>query len=198
VSDYTALRQVTKLLVRRLEAAFEAQKPLSTLFSSMGYVVSPQTPAEMLTAAPQQMGVSVWLYQVDRNQFLLNQPPQRVAPDQLRRPPVSLDLHYLVTPIATDPINEQLMLGKVIQVLNDNAILPADPADPELRDEIRVTMENPGVDALSRMWTALEQAHRLSLSYLVQVVEIDSGEEPERVLPVLGRTSVYEQVMSAP
>jgi hypothetical protein len=197
VSQYTALRQVTNLLVARLTDAFQAE-PLLNALLAMGHVISPRTPAEMEAASPQQKGLSVWLYQVDRNEFLLNQPPERIALDLLRRPPVPLDLHYLVTPIADDPINEQLMLGKVVQVLNDNAIFPADPADPELQDELRVTLENPGVDALSRIWTALDQPHRLSVSYLLQVVEIDSGEEPERGLPVLEKTTVYEKVVVGP
>ena len=197
MSQYTALRQVTNLLVARLTDAFQAE-PLLNALLAMGHVISPRTPAEMEAASPQQKGLSVWLYQVDRNEFLLNQPPERIALDLLRRPPVPLDLHYLVTPIADDPINEQLMLGKVVQVLNDNAIFPADPADPELQDELRVTLENPGVDALSRIWTALDQPHRLSVSYLLQVVEIDSGEEPERGLPVLEKTTVYEKVVVGP
>jgi hypothetical protein len=67
-----------------------------------------------------------------------------------------------------------------------------------LTDELRITLENPGVDALSRIWTALDQPHRLSISYLLQVVTIDSGEQPERGLPVLEKTTVYEQVMAGP
>jgi hypothetical protein len=197
VSQYTALRQVTTLLVARLTEAFQAE-PLLNALLGLGHVVSPRTPAEMQGGSPQQKGLSVWLYQVDRNEFLLNQPPERIALDLVRRPPVPLDLHYLVTPMADDPINEQLMLGKVVQVLNDSAIFPVDPADPELQDELRITLENPGVDALSRIWTALEQPHRLSVSYLLQVVEIDSGEAPERTLPVLERTTVYEQVVAGP
>ena len=197
MSQYTALRQVTNLLITRLTDAFRAE-PLLNALLAMGLVVSPRTPAEMQTGSPPQQGLSVWLYQVDRDEFLLNRPPERVAPDLFRRPPVPLDLHYLVTPMIDDPINEQLMLGKVVQVMNDQAIFPADPADPELTDEIRATLENPGVDALSRIWTALDQPHRLSVSYLLQIVTIDSGEQPERGLPVLEETTVYEQVVAGP
>jgi hypothetical protein len=197
VSQYTALRQVTNLLITRLTDAFQAE-PLLNALLAMGHVISPRTPAEMQTASPQLKGLSAWLYQVDRDEYLLNRPPERVGLDLFRRPPVPLDLHYLITPMTDDPINEQLMLGKVVQVLNDQAIFPASPADPELQDEIRATLENPGVDALSRLWTALDQPHRLSVSYLLQVIEIDSGEQPERGLPVLEKTTVYEQVVAGP
>lgn len=197
MSQYTALRQVTNLLITTLTDAFQAE-PLLNALLAMGHVVSPRTPAEMQTASPQQKGLSVWLYQIDRNEHLLNRPPERVAFDLFRRPPVPLDLHYLITPIADDPINEQLMLGKVVQVFNDQALFPVTPADPELQDEMRVTLENPGVDALSRIWTALDQPHRLSISYLLQIVTIDSGEQPERGLPVLEKTTVYEQVIPGP
>lgn len=197
MSQYTALRQVTNLLITTLTDAFQAE-PLLNALLAMGHVVSPRTPAEMQTASPQQKGLSVWLYQIDRNEHLLNRPPERVAFDLFRRPPVPLDLHYLITPIADDPINEQLMLGKVVQVFNDQALFPVIPADPELQDEMRVTLENPGVDALSRIWTALDQPHRLSISYLLQIVTIDSGEQPERGLPVLEKTTVYEQVIPGP
>lgn len=197
MSQYTALRQVTNLLITRLTDAFRAE-PLLNALLAMGHVISPRTPAEMQTGSPPQQGLSVWLYQVDRDEFLLNRPPERVAADLFRRPPVPLDLHYLVTPMSDDPINEQLMLGKVVQVLNDQAMFSVNPADPELTDELRITLENPGIDALSRIWTALDQPHRLSISYLLQVVTIDSGEQPERGLPVLEKTTVYEQVMAGP
>lgn len=197
MSQYTALRQVTNLLITTLTDAFQAE-PLLNALLAMGHVVSPRTPAEMQTASPQQKGLSVWLYQIDRNEHLLNRPPERVAFDLFRRPPVPLDLHYLITPIADDPINEQLMLGKVVQVFNDQALFPVTPADPELQDEMRVTLENPGVDALSRIWTALDQPHRLSISYLLQIVTIDSGEQPECGLPVLEKTTVYEQAIPGP
>ncbi len=197
MSEYTALRQVTRHLIDRLTEAFQGE-PLLNALLGMGDVVSPRTPAEMQTASPQQKGLSVWLYQVDRNEYLLNRPDERIDLDLVRRPPVPLDLHYLITPMNDDPINEQLMLGKVVQVLNDEPLFPPDPADPELQDEIRVTLENPGIDALSRIWTALDQPHRLSVSYLLQVVEIDSGEQAERALPVLQKTTAYQQVKVAP
>jgi hypothetical protein len=192
MSDYTALREVTGRLIARLNDALQADPLLSS------NAASPRTPAEMATSSPQQMGLSVWLYQVDRNEYLLNQAPVRVDVDLVQLAPMPLNLHYLMTPIATSVETEQLMLGKVVQLLHDRPMFLPDPSNPELQDELRTTLENPGMEVLSRIWDALQQPYRLCASYLVQVVNIDSGEQPERVLPVLEQLTDYSQVVSAP
>jgi uncharacterized protein DUF4255 len=196
VSEYTALREVSNAIVARLTAAFTAE-PLLNALLGMGHVISLRTPAEMLAASPQLKGLSVWLYEVSRAEFSYNRPPERIGPDLIRRAPIPITLHYLMTPLADDSTNEQLILGKVLQVFNDEPIFRVDPADPELTDEVRVALENPGMEVLSKLWSALTEPYRLCASYLAQTVNIRSGAEPGHRPPVLERIAVYEQVLSS-
>src|ERR1700744_6493703 len=71
----------------------------------------------------ENLGVSVWLYRVSRMADLLNEPPQRISLTQIVRTPLPILLYYLITPVATDPLTRHALLGKVLQVMNDHAIL---------------------------------------------------------------------------
>jgi hypothetical protein len=42
-----------------------------------------------------------------------------------QRPPLTLDLYYLITPLLTDAADRQIVLGKVMQVLYDRPSLEA-------------------------------------------------------------------------
>ena len=74
--------------------------------------------------SPMTEGVSLWLYRLTVNANR-NQPP-RVGRDGRRyRPPLPLDLHYLVTAWAGDAVKQQRLLGFAIRTLEDTPILPA-------------------------------------------------------------------------
>jgi hypothetical protein len=68
-------------------------------------------------------GASICLVQVEINNTLRNTPPgpgRRIV-----RPPVSLQLRFLVTPWAATPEKQQRLLGWMIRTLNDTPILTA-------------------------------------------------------------------------
>lgn len=155
-----------------------------------GMTVSLKTPQEMMEA--DEEGVSVWLYRLERDADRLNLPRERPTPDSVRRHPLPLRLHYLVTPITkadTDagPETEQALLGKVLQVFNDQPVLG--PA--ELQDDFRGTdrqialrLEALDQDQISRIWDALDGSYQLSVSYEASLVTIDSALAPDSVAPV--------------
>jgi uncharacterized protein DUF4255 len=197
MSEYTALREATLTLADLLRTAFAADPALQPLFA-IGYVVSLRTPKEMRTMAPLEEGLSIWMYQVERNEFLNNRPFERLDFTSVRRPPLPMNLHYLMTPVTDDPAIEQAIMGKVLQVLYDGAIVPPSPARPELLDELHITLENLNLDSVSRIWTALEEPYRLSVSYLVEAVNIRSGNRPDEAAPVLHKNTSYHQIVTAP
>lgn len=143
--------------------------------------------------------VSLWLYRVVRNPDLLNLAPQRVGPDQFTRRPLPLELHYLLTPIAEASGDEQFLMGRALQTLDDHALLQG----TELRDalegsdaEMRLVLETLNLEELTRVWQALQESYQLSVSYLVQVVEIDSAHEPVRGNLVFERHLDHRQVLA--
>jgi Pvc16 N-terminal domain len=196
VSDYTGLREASVTLQARLTQAFIADPQLNGLFTAQGFTVSLKSPKEMRTGNPPKKGLSVWLYQIERSAELTNRPTVRISPTELRRPPLPMNLHYLFTPIADRTETEQLILGKVLQVLNDGTTVEPDPARPELREALRISLETLDLESITRVWTALEAPYELCMSYLVHVVDIESGDQPALSAPVLERESNYGQLLA--
>jgi hypothetical protein len=152
-----------------------------------GLVNSPQQIAltSPVNAEQQQIRLTVFLYSVTPTAELRNAPPIRLAPGQERRPPLPLDLYYLMTAFAPDTIQDPTdrtleadrLLGAAMQVLYDNGILSGGtlrgiiPRDSELR----LTLQPITVEDLTRVWSVFpEQVYRASVSYLVTPARIDS------------------------
>ena len=170
-----------------------ADPGLATLFGSGGTAtVSLATPDGMEPAG--LTGLSMWLYRLIRDDQTLNRPPERVAPHLIRRHPLPVRLHYLMTPILTgssnstpSPESEQLIIGRVLQALNDEPLI----SGPDLQGsyagtsiELAARLETLGLDETSRIWEGLERSYQLSVSYEVTVVVIGSELAPVTVTPV--------------
>ena len=188
MSQFTAIRAVSKTL----QYVLEQQMRLDPQFAGETFQVvldSPKTIREANDTAL-GMGVSIWLYRVVRNEFLLNRQPPRVSVDRVPHPGIPINLHYLVTPIHKDAETQQFILGKVLQVFNDSALLSAGlmrDALTDSADELRLSLETLTLEELTRVWASLMEPYQLSVSYLVHVVTIDSALEPIKVVPVESR-----------
>ena len=193
MSANTAIKATSLTLQKLLQDAINSE------FPPKGPDVLLNTPKEMKAGK----GVSLWLYRVVRDEFLTNQPPERIRPNEQRRTPLPVRLHYLVTPLMDDdPETEQQVLGKVLQVLYDHPILRGvdlqgglDPATVELR----VFLETLSLEEITRVWNALnsDTGYQLCVSYEVQVVEIESALPPDSVIPVIELDTRYHQIIEA-
>lgn len=186
---YTALRAASQSILKFLEARFQADALLGSLFSGGGMIVSLNTPQEM-NEKPAE-GLSVWLYRVIRDDQRLNDPPVRVSPTEILPPPLPLRLHYLITPVTSerfgDPETEQLILGKVLQAFHSRPALRGADLQAEFSGtevELRLRLEPLGLEEITRVWEALDGSYQLSVSYEVSLVNITPDLEPERVTPV--------------
>jgi hypothetical protein len=99
---------------------------------------------------------------------------------RVRKQPLGLCLHYMMTAWGGDRDTEQLMLGRVMQVLYDDAIVDG----PELlgalagtQAELRISLSTMQVDDRARIWWAINLPYHLSVNYEVRVVDIDSTAE---------------------
>ena len=189
---YTALRATTRSLIGLLSQAYQNDPELSVVFNPVGsLVVSPNTPEEMQTTT--LSGLSVWLYQVVRDEHVLNDPPRRNGLNLIEPHGLPLRLHYLMTPhveanedgSATE--TEQAILGLVLQTFNDNpkltgAQLLSDFSGTDT--EINVRLEALNLEEITRVWDSLESAYQLSVSYEVSIINIESNRQPVLVPPV--------------
>jgi hypothetical protein len=104
-----------------------------------------------------------------------------------------LDLYYLVTPLVGTPREQQIVLGKVMQVFYDRAILASADLVGSLAasgEEVRVILNPVTLEETTRIWQALEMSYRLSVCYAVRVAMVDSRRE-QFSQPVVQRTSQY-------
>jgi hypothetical protein len=150
--------------------------------------------------------VSVWLYRIIRDADRLNDPPERLAWNQVKPAPLPLRLHYLVTPVTDNsnptlgsPSDEQLLLGRVLQIFHSHSILRgADLQGPFIGTaaEIRVRLEPMSLEEITRVWEALEGSYQLSVSYEVSLVNIDVDLQPEVIVPVQVALPEYGVIVS--
>ncbi|TFG89790.1 MAG: DUF4255 domain-containing protein, partial [Candidatus Atribacteria bacterium] len=86
--------------------------------------------------------LSIFLYQVVENSYLRNVEPEYIGRDQMRHPPLLVDLHYLFTPYAKNRETELIILEKLMQVLHDNPVLKNELLKGSLKEsgnaEIRI------------------------------------------------------------
>ncbi|MFQ5857713.1 MAG: DUF4255 domain-containing protein [Anaerolineae bacterium] len=195
MSEFTAIAAVSEtlrsLLVEHITNSTDPQLA--------GVRIDLRSPKEM-REDNETVGISLWLYRVARDGYTLNHPPERIAPNQLRPHPLPVNLFYLVTPIAQNPEDEQILLGRVLQVFNDHAVLRGSDLRDTLEggtEEFRLTLETLSLEELTRVWDALKESYQLSVCYLVQVVTIDSDHEPVEAAPVLVKEATYTQILDA-
>lgn len=139
--------------------------------------------------------LSIYLYRITENASTKNQVPVQGNGAQLRKAPLTLDLHYLVTPLVGTVTDQQIILGKVMQVLYDRATLQGADLTGSLASsgqELRVILNPVPLEELTRVWQSMEMSYRLSVVYLVRVVMVDSLNE-QFIQPVITKRNLSTQ-----
>ncbi|HYC93807.1 MAG TPA: DUF4255 domain-containing protein [Thermoanaerobaculia bacterium] len=139
--------------------------------------------------------VNLFLYKIDESAALKNM-DLRSHPRSFGRPPLALELHYLVTAYGEneeDQVETQQILGEAMRVLHDHAvILGNDVLDPDLQNEIehvKLYLEPMTLEDLTKIWSASTKPYRTSVSYLVTVIQIES-QHPRKFAPRVGEPPV--------
>jgi hypothetical protein len=100
--------------------------------------------------------------------------------DTLDKPPLALNLYYALTPFAEDQIDEHRVLGEAMRILYDHAIIAAPLLQGDLEqsaEEFKIDLCAFTLEELTRIWYAVNRPYRLSISYEVRIVLIDSNTE---------------------
>lgn len=144
--------------------------------------------------SPMSEGISLWLYRVtvSSNRNL----PARIGRDGFRcRPPIPLDLHYLVTAWAGDAIKQQRLLGFAVRALEDTPILPAGvlnqhgPEPDVFRPDetVELVFESLTVQDTSYVWEVAQTKEQPSAPYAARMVELESTVPLDEAPPVQAR-----------
>ena len=100
-----------------------------------------------------------------------------------RNPPVSLYLSLMISVSSkaekeTRTLDEQMIMGRVIQVLEDNKRLPEKYMPPALRsagEVIRVSNVPMELEEKTKIWTMFSESYKLSAFYKVGPVLLESA-----------------------
>jgi hypothetical protein len=188
LSDYLAIAGVSSTLRTLLLDRMAPAKPVVTI-----------APPDVSIPGSTGQRVNLYLYQISENGNLKNQEiPGEGHPGRFGRPPLSLNLYYLVTCYGGSEssdhgdLDAQQVLGDAMRVLYDYAIITPDLVitkkgigtmgtpilDPSLRNEfeqIKVVLQPTSLDELTNLWTHFSEVNfRRSVTYEVSVVQIES------------------------
>jgi hypothetical protein len=113
--------------------------------------------------------------------------PWKVPSGTLGRAPLAVDLHYLLTAMASQEQDAQMHLGEGMQVLHDNPVL--DPVESAVApfERARITMLPLSLDDMEKLWAGVSKPRLLSVAYEVSAVLIESAKQTPSPLPVLTR-----------
>ena len=161
-------------------------------------------PLDKARAANTNNQLNLFLYMVVRNAAWVNADmPRQVQPGEIGKPPLPLNLYYLLTAFGRDddvaqPFGHEL-LGKGMSILHDHPVLSADDITAATQtllpgndlaqqlERIRITFHPLSLDELNKLFTGFSMQYRLSAAYEVAVALIESTIAARTPLPVLTR-----------
>ena len=198
MSDYFAIGGVSETL----QALLQDRMEIPGFLSAVPVTISPPAYSSK-DADPhkEEPRVNLFLYRATENGYLQNQEiPGRSSPGAFGNPPLSLNLHYLITaygnveiptqsgPSMFDDRNAQYLIGSAMRVLHDIPIITEQLTTQRapsgktilhhsLRDQyeqVKLSLEPLTLEDITKVWTALTLRYRLSAAYVVNVVQIES------------------------
>ena len=134
--------------------------------------------------------LSMFLYQIVENSHLRNVEPEPIGIDQMRYPPLALDLYYIFTPFANNRETEIIILERIMQIFYDNAVIKDEMLTVSLKesgnDKIRVIANNLSFEELNKLWERFpNKDFKLSVSYIFTPIKIPSEKPDTRIKRVM-------------
>ena len=175
MSEYTAILYVGETLIRLLWDNMKDKHEVSSII---------QSEDQITLSSPEEIGsgkkLSLFLYRIAENDYLKNQEMQTTGSTKLKNPPLTLSLFYLITPHTQSVDGDHLLLGKVMQIFHDNAILRGSALHESLAgEELRLVLDPASIDDLNKIWSVVSgsRPYKRSAFYEVTPVRIESARE---------------------
>jgi len=175
MSDYTILQDAGASVVKVLFDELSKDDQTKGLIDMLDKI-SQRSPKEIKDDNVPAL-LSVYLYRVIENPYVKNQSPVAGPGGTFRKPPLTLDLNYMITPLLKEPEDRQVVLGKVMQVLYDKAVLEGSDLVPPLdalEEPIRLTLNPVPLEEIAKVWQAMELDYKLSVCYIARVTFLES------------------------
>jgi hypothetical protein len=175
VANISAIHSVGSSIATFLDRAFRALPPEVREPHACRFHVFSSNELARLQEGDVETTVGLYLYRVTWNEHRRNRPPSKRSAGG--RPPILLDLHYLVTFWADSPLTEHVLAAWVVHTLETHPVLDTSILSPEAGwntgDLLQVAPEDLSAEDMMRIWDALAPSYRLSLAYVVRPVPLD-------------------------
>lgn len=130
--------------------------------------------------------VTLYLYRIT-----INEHSRQSHSAGASRASLHLDLHYLLTAWAGNPLDEQVAMAWAMRQLHQEPVLDISALSPDggwQRNEmVQIVPSELSNEDVMRIWDALEPAYRLSASYVARVVRLDPDVDEATFAPVVAR-----------
>ena len=197
MADFTAIASVGKSLERFLSACFI--DPLVPVPGSTTKAVLARTEDFSNGGGGPIVPpcLSIFLYRIDLNKTMRAAWSAVGSQDGLGHLP--LDLHYMLTPWASDPELEHRIVGRAMQCLETTPILSGPLLTPAggwaPNEGVQMLLEDVPTEWVMRTFDSLPTDFKLSVPYLARITRIDSRQRfgaPETTTAVAGLVASAE------
>jgi hypothetical protein len=136
--------------------------------------------------------LTLFLFEAGEDPSARNRPRVRevaALDTRIAKPPMALLLRYLLTPWGGTESTRHALLGRAMQALYDRPVLSGPQLVGSLASEeqaLKITLAPLSIEERTRVWHSVQKPYRLSVSYEVRVVNMDT-QAFERVRPVRQR-----------
>jgi len=177
VAGYSAIAAAAKSLERLLTSAFAADVPVPGVTTKAVLVSSDDFDISGNSVIKPPV-LSIFLVRVDVS-AVMRAPWSAVGADD-GRSHLPLELHFLLTPWASNAEHEQRILGSAMRCLDERPVLSGPLLDTThnagfaVDEALHVVPGDMGPDGIMRIWDTLDAGYRVSVPYVVRIVRIDS------------------------
>jgi hypothetical protein len=141
--------------------------------------------------------LTLFLYRITLDEYLRNR--RRVNDPSDAETPLSIDLHYLLTAWADNPLAEQTVITWAMREMQMHPVLDSSSLSPEAdwdpSDMIQLIPAEITSDEMMRIWDLLRPKYRLSVPYIARVIRIDV-DRAEEFRPVLASRLCLEKLLA--
>ncbi len=131
---------------------------------------------------PMDDGISLFLYRISTNAARRTMTPFTASDGKRYRPPLPLDLHYMLTAWARDATRQQRLLGWALRTLEDIPILPSgllNESSPEpdtfhASETVELVRDTVSIGEMYNIWEIAKHQQQPSAVYTARLVSLES------------------------
>jgi hypothetical protein len=181
LTDCFVISDVNKTLAELVWNNIKDDKQISSVLSTENQI---SFSSPKLTENEGSKKITFFLYQITEFSSMRNHPMLKGNQNQEVHRSLHLIFHYLITPYTQNTESNHILLGKILQIFANNAVLRGSLLKGGLSKNptaLRLALDPLSIDELNRLWSVIGANYRLSLSYSVYPVFIEMA--PRKEMP---------------